>query len=47
MKGYWSSGTRLRDSANVAGDGIEDGEFPEYLVNEYFCYVFAVALILT
>ncbi|KAJ6494788.1 WLM domain-containing protein [Mycena vitilis] len=29
--GWWSSGTRLRDSAEVLGDGIEGGEFPEYL----------------
>ncbi|KAJ6531747.1 WLM domain-containing protein [Mycena capillaripes] len=29
--GYWSSGTRLRDSAQVTGDGVEGGEFPEYL----------------
>ncbi|KAJ6619705.1 WLM domain-containing protein [Mycena sp. CBHHK59/15] len=29
--GYWSTGTRLSDSAQVAGDGIEAGEFPEYM----------------
>ncbi|KAJ7494691.1 WLM domain-containing protein [Mycena galericulata] len=29
--GYWSSGSRLLDSAKVIGDGIEDGEFPEYM----------------
>ncbi|KAJ7637724.1 WLM domain-containing protein [Mycena polygramma] len=29
--GWWSSGTRLRDSAEVLGEGIEGGEFPEYL----------------
>ncbi|KAJ6505963.1 WLM domain-containing protein [Mycena vulgaris] len=29
--GYWSSGTRLLDSAKVTGDGIEAGEFPEYM----------------
>ncbi|KAF5327560.1 hypothetical protein D9619_004824 [Psilocybe cf. subviscida] len=29
--GYWSSGTRLRDSARVGGEGIEDGDFPEYM----------------
>jgi len=30
--GYWSSGTRLRDSARVGGEGVEDGNFPEYIV---------------
>ncbi|KAG5350885.1 hypothetical protein C0989_008919 [Termitomyces sp. Mn162] len=30
--GYWSSGTRLGDSAKVTGQGIEPGELPEYLV---------------
>ncbi|KAJ7707754.1 WLM domain-containing protein [Mycena rosella] len=29
--GYWSSGARLFDSAKVSGDGIEAGEFPEYM----------------
>ncbi|TFK72896.1 WLM-domain-containing protein [Pluteus cervinus] len=29
--GYWSSGNRLRDSARVAGDGIQVGELPEYI----------------
>ncbi|KAH0585113.1 hypothetical protein H2248_008374 [Termitomyces sp. 'cryptogamus'] len=29
--GYWSSGTRLGDSAEVTGQGIEPGELPEYL----------------
>ncbi|KAJ7650333.1 WLM domain-containing protein [Roridomyces roridus] len=29
--GYWSSGSRLFDSARVTGDGIEDGDFPEYM----------------
>lgn len=31
--GYWSSGTRLADSTRVAGEGIEDGHLPEYLVS--------------
>ena len=31
--GYWSSGTRLADSARVAGEGIEEGNLPEYLVS--------------
>lgn len=30
--GYWSSGTRLVDSAKIAGQGIEMGELPEYMV---------------
>ncbi|KAG8218691.1 hypothetical protein J3R82DRAFT_4359 [Butyriboletus roseoflavus] len=30
--GYWSSGTRLVDSAKTAGQGIEMGELPEYMV---------------
>ncbi|KAH7927924.1 WLM-domain-containing protein [Leucogyrophana mollusca] len=29
--GYWSSGTRLADSARVAGQGIEGGDLPEYM----------------
>ncbi|KAF7374891.1 WLM-domain-containing protein [Mycena sanguinolenta] len=29
--GMWSSGHRLMDSAEVLGDGIEAGEFPEFL----------------
>ncbi|KAJ7903525.1 WLM domain-containing protein [Mycena olivaceomarginata] len=29
--GYWSAGTRLFDSAEVSGDGIEGGECPEFL----------------
>ncbi|KAG5644381.1 hypothetical protein DXG03_008609 [Asterophora parasitica] len=29
--GYWSSGTRLADSARVSGQGIEPGELPEYM----------------
>ncbi|KAF6754493.1 WLM domain-containing protein [Ephemerocybe angulata] len=29
--GYWSSGQRLADSARVQGDGIEAGEFPEFM----------------
>ncbi|KAF9475398.1 WLM-domain-containing protein [Pholiota conissans] len=29
--GYWSSGTRLRDSARVGGEGVEEGDFPEYM----------------
>jgi hypothetical protein len=32
--GYWSAGTRLFDSAEVSGDGIEGGECPEFLVRE-------------
>ncbi|KAG1821763.1 WLM domain-containing protein [Suillus subaureus] len=30
--GYWSSGTRLADSAKIAGQGIEMGDLPEYMV---------------
>ena len=30
-KGYWSSGTRLSDSARITGDGIQEGELPEYM----------------
>ncbi|KAK7033130.1 WLM-domain-containing protein [Favolaschia claudopus] len=29
--GLWSSGKRLQDSAVIMGDGIETGEFPEFL----------------
>ncbi|KAG6842288.1 hypothetical protein C0991_010576 [Blastosporella zonata] len=29
--GYWSSGTRLADSAKVSGQGIEPGDLPEYM----------------
>ncbi|KAG7451134.1 WLM-domain-containing protein [Guyanagaster necrorhizus] len=29
--GYWSAGTRLADSAKVAGEGIEPGDLPEYV----------------
>ncbi|KAG6813909.1 hypothetical protein H0H92_005758 [Tricholoma furcatifolium] len=29
--GYWSSGTRLADSAKVSGVGIEPGDLPEYV----------------
>ncbi|KAH7887774.1 WLM-domain-containing protein [Phlebopus sp. FC_14] len=29
--GYWSSGTRLADSAMVAGQGIQIGDLPEYM----------------
>ncbi|TDL25486.1 WLM-domain-containing protein [Rickenella mellea] len=29
--GYWSSGTRLSDSARVGGHGIENYEMPEYI----------------
>ncbi|KAG2347719.1 WLM-domain-containing protein [Suillus weaverae] len=29
--GYWSSGTRLADSAKIAGQGIETGDLPEYM----------------
>lgn len=31
--GYWSAGTRLGDSTRVAGDGVDSGEFPEYMVS--------------
>lgn len=31
--GYWSSGTRLADSAKIAGQGIEMGDLPEYMVS--------------
>ncbi|SJL09620.1 uncharacterized protein ARMOST_13000 [Armillaria ostoyae] len=30
--GYWSAGTRLADSAKVAGEGIDPGDLPEYMV---------------
>ncbi|KAH7913205.1 WLM domain-containing protein [Hygrophoropsis aurantiaca] len=29
--GYWSSGTRLADSARITGQGIEYGDLPEYM----------------
>ncbi|KAJ7284943.1 WLM domain-containing protein [Mycena rebaudengoi] len=29
--GYWSSGTRLYDSAKVTGNAFEDGDIPEYM----------------
>lgn len=29
--GYWSSGTRLADSAKIAGQGIGTGDLPEYM----------------
>ncbi|KAF8558938.1 WLM-domain-containing protein [Imleria badia] len=29
--GYWSSGTRIADSAKIAGQGIGMGELPEYM----------------
>ncbi|KAI0833515.1 WLM domain-containing protein [Trametes gibbosa] len=29
--GYWSSGTRLADSARVGGSGLDAGAFPEYM----------------
>jgi hypothetical protein len=32
LSGYWSSGQRLTDSARVAGEGIEPGDLPEYMV---------------
>ncbi len=31
-QGYWSAGTRLADSAKVAGEGIDPGDLPEYMV---------------
>lgn len=31
--GYWSSGTRLVDSARIGGQGIEMGDLPEYMVS--------------
>ena len=30
--GYWSSGSRLADSSKIKGQGIEAGDFPEYMV---------------
>ena len=30
--GYWSSGTRLADSARMTGEGLEAGDLPEYMV---------------
>jgi len=32
FSGYWSSGTRLSDSARSAGDSIQQGDLPEYVV---------------
>jgi hypothetical protein len=32
FQGYWSAGTRLADSSKVTGQGVEPGEFPEYMV---------------
>ncbi|RPD60107.1 WLM-domain-containing protein [Lentinus tigrinus ALCF2SS1-6] len=29
--GYWSSGTRLADSARMTGQGLEAGDLPEYM----------------
>ena len=34
--GYWSSGSRLMDSARVGGQGIEDFDLPEYVVSVVF-----------
>lgn len=31
--GYWSSGSRLADSAQVGGNGIVDYDLPEYVVS--------------
>lgn len=40
--GYWSSGTRLRDSVRVGGEGVEEGDFPEYMVRlcNFFYYIY-------
>ena len=35
--GYWSSGTRLSDSARITGDGIQEGDLPEYMVLSILC----------
>jgi hypothetical protein len=32
MTGYWSSGTRLADSGQIDGRGLEYNDFPEYMV---------------
>ena len=40
--GYWSSGTRLADSAKIAAQGIEMGELPEYMV---FCFLNTLVLL--
>ncbi|KAG1805055.1 WLM domain-containing protein [Suillus plorans] len=32
--GYWSSGTRLADSAKIAGQGIETEDLPEYMCKQ-------------
>ena len=34
--GYWSSGSRLMDSARVGGQGIDDFDLPEYVVSVAF-----------
>ena len=34
--GYWSSGSRLMDSARVGGQGIDDFDLPEYVVSVVF-----------
>lgn len=31
--GYWSSGTRLKDSTRMSGQGVEDFDLPEYVVS--------------
>lgn len=35
LQGYWSSGQRLSDSAEIGGQGIDSGELPEYMVRNY------------
>lgn len=40
--GYWSSGTRLADSARISGDGIELGDLPEYMVGIYHSFDYLV-----
>ena len=37
FKGYWSSGTRLSDSARITGDGIQEGDLPEYMALFILC----------
>lgn len=39
LPGYWSSGQRLADSATIPGDGIDVGEFPEYMVGLYVNHI--------
>lgn len=34
--GLWSSGRRLADSARVSGQGLDEGELPEYIVRVLF-----------